>query len=99
VPAPGGGWYSALASAHGSAFANDGTTDCGHVITRRSYGVAHAVLSCDAKIWIRYGDREVLTQVLAKAPPAPGHDFELTPALARLLRLSGTQQIQWRYAT
>ena len=99
VPAPGGGWYTALASVRGRAFAQDGPTNCGHVITPRTFGVAHPVLTCDAKIWIRYRGREVLTQVLATGAPAPGHDFELTTALARLLRLRGTQQLEWRYAS
>jgi hypothetical protein len=50
------------------------------------------------KVYIRYGSREVLTQVLAHGPRVLGHDFEITPALARLLGLRGTRSIEWRYA-
>jgi hypothetical protein len=96
VPAPGGGWYEALA-ARGAAVRRRRTV-CGHLITRRSMGVAHPVLPCDTKLYITYGGREVLTQVLGRGPRVPGHDFELTPALARRLGLRGTQPIRWRYA-
>ncbi len=98
VPAPGGGWYDALASARGRAFAGDRRTRCGHFVSRRTMGVAHPVLPCDTKLYITYAGREVLTQVLAPGPRVPGHDFELTPALARRLSLRGTQPIRWRYA-
>jgi hypothetical protein len=97
VPAPGGGWYEALAASAGTAFV-DGPTDCGHLLRPWSLGVAHPVLRCDARLYIEFGDRKVLTQVLAHGPPAAGHDFELTPALARRLGLSGTRPIRWRYA-
>jgi hypothetical protein len=98
VPAPGGGWYDGLAVAGGRAFGTDGPTDCGHVLHADSLGVAHPVLPCDARLYIRYGDREVLTQVLAHGPRTVGPDFELTPALASQLGLSGTAAIRWRYA-
>jgi hypothetical protein len=98
IPAPGGGWYEGLASPGGGAFATDGPTDCGHVLVPGTLGVAHPVLPCDAKLYLRYGDREVLTQVLSHGPRVAGHDFELTPALARALTLQGTAPIEWRYA-
>ena len=98
VPAPGGGWYTALASSRGRAFAVDGRTDCGHFVGRRSLGVAHPVLPCDAKLWISFGDKEVLTQVIGRGQIAPDREFQLTPALARLLALRGTREVRWRYA-
>jgi hypothetical protein len=61
-------------------------------------GVAHPVLPCDTKLYIAYGERQVLTQVLGPGPRVPGHEFELTRALARRLGLSGTQPVRWRYA-
>ena len=99
IPAPGGGWFSALASSHGPSFTRphlDKT--CGHDVGPSSLGVAHPVLPCDSKIYLLYGDRKALTLVLARAVYAPGRDFELSPALARKLGLSGTQPIKWRYA-
>jgi hypothetical protein len=98
IPAPGGGWYEGLAAAGGGAFATDGPTDCGHVLRPSSIGIAHPVLPCDAKLYLRYRGRSVLTQVLAHGPRVAGHDFELTPALADALNLSGTAPIEWRYA-
>jgi hypothetical protein len=56
------------------------------------------VLPCGAKLWISYGDREVLTQVIDRGPNVPGRDFALTPALAKDLGLHGTQRIHWRFA-
>ena len=97
VPAPGGGWYTALAASRGQGFAN-ARTACGHRVGPRSMGVAHPVLPCDTKLFVAYGDKEVLTQVLAVGPAVPGRDFELTRALARELGLQGIQQIRWRYA-
>jgi hypothetical protein len=98
VPAPGGGWYHALASAGGRTFTVGTRTNCGHVITAASLGIAHPTLVCDAKIWLRFGNQEVLTQVLAHGPRAPNYDFALTRALARRLGLSGIQPIEYRYA-
>ena len=97
VPAPGGGWYEALAASHGRTFAA-GRTACGHVVGRRTRGVAHPVLPCDTKLFLSYGGKEVLTQAIGVGPSAPGRDFELTPALARALGLRGTHPIRWRYA-
>jgi hypothetical protein len=96
VPAPGGGWYSAFAAA--APVRGPRRTPCGHVITRLSVGVGHPVLPCDVKLFIRYGDRTVLTQVIDRGPYVPGRAFELTPELAQLLDLRGTQPIRWRYA-
>ena len=97
VPAPGGGWYTALAASRGQGFAK-ARTACGHRVGPRSIGVAHPVLPCDTKLFIAYGGKEVLTQVLGVGPTVPGREFELTRALARELGLQGTQQIRWRYA-
>jgi hypothetical protein len=99
IPAPNGGWFSALAASHGPTFARrhlDKT--CGHVVGPSSLGVAHPVLPCDAKLYIGYGDREALTQVIARGAYSPGREFELTPALARDLGLRGTEIVHWRYA-
>jgi hypothetical protein len=98
VPALGGGWYDALAAAGSRSFGVDGPTDCGHVVSLGSLGVAHPVLPCDTKLYLRYGGREVLTQVLAHGPRVAGYDYELTPALARRLGLTGVRPIEWRYA-
>jgi hypothetical protein len=96
VPAPGGGWYTALASSHGSTFSRS-HTDCGHALGPSSLGLA-ADLPCDVKIYLSYGDQEALTQVIAQGVRSPVAQFELSPALAGKLGLKGTAEIKWRYA-
>lgn len=97
VPAPGGGWYTALAAAQPeSELAR--RSACGHILEIGSVGAAHPVLPCGAKVWIAFGDTEVLTQVIDRGPTVPGREFGLTPALAEELGVQGTQRIRWRFA-
>ena len=74
-------------------------TGCGLILTRRSLGVTHPVLPCGAKVLIRYGGETVLTEVIDNELKETGRQFELTPALTRLIGLDGTQAVEWRYAT
>jgi hypothetical protein len=97
VPTAAGQWYTALAAAYTpSSTRKKGA--CGVVIGPNTAGVAHPVLPCGAKIYLRFGHEEVLTQVVDKGHTVPGHEFDVTQALAKLLGLQGTQTIQWRYA-
>ena len=73
-------------------------TACGHILEVGSLGVAHPVLPCGAKLWIGYGDREVLTQVIDRGRVVPGRAFLVTNALARKLQMQGTQRVRWRFA-
>lgn len=99
VPAPGGGWFQALAISAGPTFANTHRDKvCGYTVGPASLGVANPVLPCNSKIYISYGGMKALTQVIARGPSSAQGDFELTPALAGKLGLSGTQLIGWRYA-
>jgi hypothetical protein len=68
------------------------------VLTIRSLGVTHPVLPCGAKVLLRYGGETVLTEVIDNELVATGRQFELTPALAQLVGLDGTQEVEWRYA-
>jgi hypothetical protein len=97
VPAPGGGWYTALAAAQ-PATEVARRTACGHILDLTSVGVSHPVLPCGAKLWLAYGDSRVLTQVIDRGPLVPGREFGLTPELARQLGLRGTQRLRWRFA-
>ena len=74
-------------------------TSCGLTLTARSLGVTHPVLPCGAKLLVRYGGETILTEVIDNELVATGRQFELTPALAQLVGLDGTQQVEWRYAT
>lgn len=93
-----GGWYRALAASRGPA-GDARRTSCGLILTERSLGVTHPVLPCGAKLIVRYRGAAVLTEVIDNTLESAGRQFELTQALARLIGLDGTQQVQWRFAT
>ena len=95
VGAPGGGWYEALA---GVASGPPRRSACGYRMSSRTLGVAHPVLPCGAQIYVAYGSKRALTQVVAHGLSAPGRELELTAALARELGLQGVRQVQWAYA-
>jgi rare lipoprotein A len=90
-------WYTALAASYVPS-AGSAKTACGRVIGPATIGVAHPVLPCGAKLDIEFGGKHVVARVIDRAPSVPGHTFDLTRALARLLGVSGTQRIKWRFA-
>jgi hypothetical protein len=96
--AAGGGWYEALAAPRPPGADAERTT-CGLILTARSLGVTHPVLPCGANLLVRYGGETVLTEVIDNELQATGRQFELTSALAQLVGLDGTQEVEWRYAT
>lgn len=98
LPPATGQWYTALAAPYTPANPN-AKGACGLVIGGDTVGVAHPVLPCGVKIYVEYGGKDVLTQVVDRGPAAPGRLFGLTSALAKLLKLDGTQQIRWRFAS
>jgi hypothetical protein len=98
IPAPGGGWYHARAAASGRELEPGGRTQCGYEITGSTMGVSHPVLPCGVKLFVGYGDEEVLTQVIARGPEEPTLQFGLTDALARELEADGTVTIRYRFA-
>jgi hypothetical protein len=95
VPAPGGGWYEAIAAPIRTP---SEPTECGYTVDVETVGVAHPVLPCEVKLFVRYGSTEVLTQVVGRPPPGPGRQFGLTRGLARALGTTGTVRVRWRYA-
>ena len=97
LPAGAGTWYRALAAPYTPATtAKRGA--CGAFIRADTIGVAHPVLPCGVKVFVRYGDKEVLTQVIDRGPKVPGREFDLTRALAAELGVVGTRTITWRFA-
>jgi 3D (Asp-Asp-Asp) domain-containing protein len=100
LPAPAGNWYTALAAPYIPAA--KGTTQkksaCGVVIGASTIGVGNQELPCGVKLYVEYRGKQVLTQVIDRGHTVPGREFDLTQALARLLRVQGTQTIQWRFA-
>jgi rare lipoprotein A (peptidoglycan hydrolase) len=97
LPAPVGQWYTALAAPY-TPTSRTQKSACGVLITPNTAGVAHPVLPCGAKIYIEFGGKEVLTQVIDHGHTAPGRTFDVTQALAKLLGLDGSQTIRWRFA-
>jgi rare lipoprotein A len=97
VTVPGTGYYTARAAPYGPT-ASHRRTACGQPFTDETMGVAHPVLPCGVKLFIRFHGRDVLTQVVDRGPDVPGRDFDVTKALADRIGLHGTQTIKWRYA-
>jgi hypothetical protein len=98
VPAPDGGWYQARAAATGRDLEPGTVTECGHRVMGGTMGIAHPVLPCGVKLYVGFGDDEVLTQVIARGPEEPNVQFGLSDALARALGVDGPETVRWRYA-
>jgi hypothetical protein len=91
-------WNTAFAGSRGAPGDAQRTT-CGEVLTAKSLGVTHPVLPCGAKLVLRNGSTQILTEVIDNKLAVPGRQLEVTPALARMLGLSGTEEIRWRFAS
>src|SRR5262249_5233821 len=91
------GSYVALAGSSGPA-AFGRRTACGVVIGPDTQGVANPTLPCGVRIFVTYGGKTVLVQVIDHGPYVPGRQFDVTDALARRLDLSGVKTIHWAYA-
>ena len=74
-------------------------TTCGQVLTPESLGVTHPVLPCGAKVVLRSGNKQVLTEVIDNKLVQPGRQLEVTEALATMLSIEGTVELEWRFAT
>jgi hypothetical protein len=55
------------------------------------------VLPCGAKLYIGYGNQDILTQVIAVGPAPGGARFGVTPALAQTLGLTRNVTVRWGY--
>jgi len=97
VPGTENGYYTAKAAPY-SPTRSRHRTACGQPFLKTTEGVAHPVLPCGVRLYIRFHGREVLTQVVDRGPNVPGREFDVTKALANRLDLHGTQTIQWRFA-
>jgi rare lipoprotein A (peptidoglycan hydrolase) len=95
-PQPEGSFVALAGSSGPRAFGR--RTACGGVIHPDTIGLAHPTLPCGARVFITYGGKTVLAQVVDRGPYVPGRQFDLTDALARRLGLRGVQQIRWAYA-
>ena len=96
APAP-AGWNIAFAGSRGATGDAQRTT-CGQVLAPESLGATHPVLPCGAKVVLRYRDTQVLTEVIDNALVEPGRQLEVTEALASMLGVDGTVELEWRFA-
>jgi hypothetical protein len=92
------GWNVAFAGSRGPTGDAQRTT-CGHVLAPESLGITHPVLPCGAKLVLRRGDTQVLSEVIDNTLVESGRQLELTEALADELGLEATAEIEWRFAT
>jgi rare lipoprotein A (peptidoglycan hydrolase) len=97
VPGTENGYYTAKAAPYAPTKSRQRTA-CGQPFLKTTEGVAHPVLPCGVRLYIRFRGREVLTQVVDRGPNVPGREFDITKTLANRLDLHGTQTIQWRFA-
>jgi hypothetical protein len=95
---PWGGWSTALAGVSAAVPREGRAGDCGWRIMPGTLGVLHPVLPCGARIFVEYGGRQALTRVVAQSPVADGRQLDLTPKLARQLRLGGVREVRWAYS-
>ncbi|MDQ5821203.1 MAG: septal ring lytic transglycosylase RlpA family protein [Actinomycetota bacterium] len=89
-------WYTARAAPYPPS--TKARTACGQVLDGKTSGVAHPLLPCGVKVFLRFRGREVLTQVIDRGPTVPGREFDVTKPLADRMGLHGTQEIQWGFA-
>ncbi len=72
---------------------------CGQRVREDTVGVVHPVLPCGAKLVVQAGGKTIRTEVVGRGPVGLEHEFDLTPALGAELRVTGTTEIRWRFAT
>jgi hypothetical protein len=97
LPARVGNWYQARAAPL-RADLEGTTTACGVQLEQQTMGVADPVLPCGAKIYVGFGDEDVLTQVIGTGPGPAGTRFGLTPALAQSLGVERPVTVRWSYS-
>jgi hypothetical protein len=92
-----GEWYTARAAPMDVELEGT-TTACGVRLGSKTLGISDPVIPCGAKIYIGFGDQDVLTQVIGTGPGPGGVRFALTPYLAQTLGIERTATIRWSYA-
>jgi hypothetical protein len=96
LPPPAGRWYHGLATPYPEGPPRKGA--CGIVIRNSTLGVGSPVLPCGVQVYLSYGGKQALAQVVDRGHVLPGREFDVTRALAKKLGLTGTHTIAWRFA-
>ena len=73
-------------------------TVCDVTLTASTVGVAHPVLPCGAELLLEHEDRRARAEVVARGTVEGGHDFDVTPTLARRLGVEDEAVVRWRFA-
>jgi hypothetical protein len=73
-------------------------TACGVTVTAETLGIAHPVLPCGAKVLVEHQGRQARADVVERGPVAAGLAFELSPALAQAVGVTGEAAVRWRFA-
>jgi len=95
---PAGGEWQTAAAAMYPPEAYGRRTQCEVELQADSLGVSHPVLPCGVDLVLEYGGTEARTEVVDRGPFEPGHEFDLTEALAVRLGFPGEGEIRWRFA-
>lgn len=96
-------WQKATASWYGPGLFGN-TLGCaglngissGAKLYTHTIGVANTSLKCNQKLRLMYGKRKITVRVIDRGPFEPGRQFDLTQAVAKKLKFTGVQEIQWR---
>jgi hypothetical protein len=94
----GAGWLKVSVGVADAVGRRGRRTPCGWLIVRGTLGIVHPVLPCGAKLFVSYRGTEALTRVVDRGPVPQGRAFDLTPALAKKLRVKGVRELQWAFA-
>ena len=73
-------------------------TACGVTVTAETVGIAHPVLPCGANVLIEHQGRQARAAVVGRGPIDEGTSFDLSPALAQELGVTGLTTVRWRFA-
>jgi len=85
-------WHRGVAS----VFFQYGTPlACGGQLDQGTLGVAHRALPCGAAVTFRHAGHTLTVPVVDRGPFVAGRDFDLTPAAAARLDLSGVADVDW----
>jgi hypothetical protein len=76
----------------------DQPTACDVMLAPTSFGVAHPVLPCGAKLLLDYQGRRAEAEVVERGSVGQGRSFDLTPALAEQLGIAGEATVRWRFS-
>jgi Lytic transglycolase len=72
-------------------------TSCGVTVTQETLGIAHPVLPCGARLLVEHQGRSAQADVVERGPVGSGRAFELSPALAAELGVTGATTVRWRF--